>query len=82
MFKENENTDKTNDFFRESVINEDNNNAEPSADSLDTTLPLQDEVPPKEDAEPKQEDVTSYVPPVSDSLIFSRDVQYDNPYIK
>ena len=81
MFKENDNLDKNNDFFRETVINPNDKKAEESADSLDANAPLKDESPSKEEP-PKQETETTYDSVVSDSLIFSRDIEYDNPYIK
>ena len=38
MFKENDNLDKNNDFFRETVINPNDKKAEESADSLDAMV--------------------------------------------
>ncbi len=81
MFKENENIDKNNDFFRESVIKPDDNKTEATAGSFDTNTPVKDETQSKEQQE-KQDADTAFDSIVSDSLIFSRDIEYDNPYIK
>ena len=82
MFDENENVNKNehNDFFRETVINSEESKTEQSAGSSEDGKEIKNE---NSEADGNTEPETVQQPElVSDSLIFSRDVECDNPYIK
>lgn len=70
MFNENENVnkDENNEFFRETVINSEESEAPENKDFAK--------------GEQSVEENDKDCKPVQASLIFSRDVEYDNPYIK